>query len=568
MNPLPDTIQARLHPGALERVTRMFSATVSDVLGELLQNARRSGAEHVHVQITERPETYVVHVTDDGRGISDPALLLSFGENGWDEQTVAREDAAGMGFAALSQFSSTVVSQAAGGPAWQASLTPLTFTGKAEAPVRPAMAMPSGHGTRVSFSTRVKPDVITQHAIHATTFYPLKATLGLTAQGKEPQVIALKQRSFLADAPCRADLGGIIAGARIVSPDMQNRCNLNFHGHVASVKLPCLQSLDSRYWAAFLDVQDCPDLQLTLPARKEAIENDFLTDLRDRLLTFLYRAIAQSDVPCMTHDHYLEARRRGVELSVPKARLYKWVPETASGATSYQPPSPKEGVPPGAFLVDRHDTSADDLTVHHALEKAGLLAAAFSPQGRMKGYDWYQALPYLYQYEILIDGVSLHDLDFQARLRIKRPQKIEGVLTFRTNDGSSWSVRTEMDHALVGEPDEWLEGDSAWFLSSKATFDTDGLAGLLEYAFFDAWEDFEADNVDTQRALFRREAQEVACKLLIGDDEALRRTVHGVLKNHLPQLFYGDLHTVIDVRKDRCTVRQQPRTADPEPSSA
>ena len=44
-----------------------------------------------------------VTIADDGSGIADPAVLLSFGENGWSDDLVRREDAAGFGFASLSR---------------------------------------------------------------------------------------------------------------------------------------------------------------------------------------------------------------------------------------------------------------------------------------------------------------------------------------------------------------------------------------------------------------------------------------------------------------------------------
>ena len=93
-------IRARIHKSAIGRVTRMFAATLADIFAETLQNARRAGATRVRVTLTGGPENGPVTVTvaDDGDGIADAAVLLSFGENGWSEDLVRREDAAGMGF--------------------------------------------------------------------------------------------------------------------------------------------------------------------------------------------------------------------------------------------------------------------------------------------------------------------------------------------------------------------------------------------------------------------------------------------------------------------------------------
>ena len=106
-------IRARFHESAIGRVTRMFAATLADIFAETLQNARRAGATRVRVALTGDPENGPVTVTvaDDGDGIADAAVLLSFGENGWSEDLVRREDAAGMGFLSLARRGCAVSSR-------------------------------------------------------------------------------------------------------------------------------------------------------------------------------------------------------------------------------------------------------------------------------------------------------------------------------------------------------------------------------------------------------------------------------------------------------------------------
>ncbi len=105
----PAKIRARIHDNALKRVTRIYASTLADVLTETLQNSRRGGATGVRISVgtlTDQPggETrFTVTIADDGTGIADPAVLLSFGENGWSDDLVRREDAAGFGFASLSR---------------------------------------------------------------------------------------------------------------------------------------------------------------------------------------------------------------------------------------------------------------------------------------------------------------------------------------------------------------------------------------------------------------------------------------------------------------------------------
>ena len=111
-NPPVATIRARVHQSALKRVTKFWASRPIEILLEALQNSRRAGATRVHVTVEaltkgagRAPEPseprLAVTVTDDGAGIEDPAVLLSFGENGWSDDLVAREDAAGMGILSL-----------------------------------------------------------------------------------------------------------------------------------------------------------------------------------------------------------------------------------------------------------------------------------------------------------------------------------------------------------------------------------------------------------------------------------------------------------------------------------
>ena len=107
----------------MKRVTRIYAATLSDIFAEALQNSRRASATRVRIWVaasTARPDEIAaetgdtpltVTIADDGSGIADPAVLLSFGENGWDDALVRREDAAGFGFASLARRNCAVSSR-------------------------------------------------------------------------------------------------------------------------------------------------------------------------------------------------------------------------------------------------------------------------------------------------------------------------------------------------------------------------------------------------------------------------------------------------------------------------
>lgn len=67
--------------------------TQASMLGELLQNARRAQASHIHITV----EGDALTVSDDGTGIADLQTLISIAESGWDKSLQARENAFGLG---------------------------------------------------------------------------------------------------------------------------------------------------------------------------------------------------------------------------------------------------------------------------------------------------------------------------------------------------------------------------------------------------------------------------------------------------------------------------------------
>ncbi len=111
-------------------------------------------------------------------GIADPAVLLSFGENGWDDALVRREDAAGFGFASLARRNCAVSSRSRSPngkvlPGWQVSLLPEHFLGEADAEVRADEEAPFPHGTAISFQATESAAAIRAAAENAARHYPL-----------------------------------------------------------------------------------------------------------------------------------------------------------------------------------------------------------------------------------------------------------------------------------------------------------------------------------------------------------------------------------------------------------
>ena len=195
------TIRARIHETAVKRVTRIYAATLADIFAETLQNSRRADATRVRISVsasTTRPDEtaaatgetpLTVTITDDGAGIADPAVLLSFGENGWDDALVRREDAAGFGFASLARRNCTVSSRPRSldgemVPGWRVQLAPEHFLGEADAEVHDHDEAPYPYGTAISFEATETAAAIRNAAENAARHFPLPVVFDDRTHGR------------------------------------------------------------------------------------------------------------------------------------------------------------------------------------------------------------------------------------------------------------------------------------------------------------------------------------------------------------------------------------------------
>ena len=167
---IPHSIQASIHQDAINRVSQFFNATTPDILNELLQNARRSGASRIEITAGDGRVT----ITDDGHGIKDPAAILAFGQTEWEKKTTLSEHPAGMGLYALARRKLvTVRSKSGNGSTWQVSLTPDHFVGKIPAPVGRIPEDGTPTGTTVTFTNERNDQNIEREVQTAAMYYPL-----------------------------------------------------------------------------------------------------------------------------------------------------------------------------------------------------------------------------------------------------------------------------------------------------------------------------------------------------------------------------------------------------------
>ena len=551
------TIRARIHDSAIRRVTRIYASTLSDVLTEALQNSRRGGATRVRIAIdtlTDRPadntpdtgETRLtVTIADDGSGIADPAVLLSFGENGWSDDLVRREDAAGFGFASLSRRGCTVSSRPRSPdgnskPGWCVDLAPGHFLGEADAEIRTDDSAPFPHGTSISFQATETAAAIRHATEAAARHYPLPVNFEGIPRA-EPGGEELERRAFLDGALHAEPWRGIAFGVFRNRNRGYNDPDLNFFGLTLPVSLPTVETVHGGTWSVRADVGDCPDLELVLPARKEAVENAFLKEMRDAARLAIYRAMAAAPEPRPAFEDWKRAREAGIDIAPPPAQLRPWRPSVANVDDWREPP--KLAMPDhGALVIECDPEPPEAQAFWRAADRTGMATSLFETDHRLSGYDWYDGLDRVTGILTMVasDGkwcplddfpLPEHSGPSAAKLP-PRPAAIRMELAVRPPRGPGRTFDLPADLVFAGEPWGWI-GDAMPLVAVDSTIQPHRLAELLRAGFFSPSDDSDSDSYETQRDRFDEEALHMATRLLLSDEEACRTTIAEVVRREL-----------------------------------
>ena len=568
------TIRARIHESAVKRVTRIYAATLADIFAETLQNSRRAGAARVQISVsspTARPDEIAattgdapltVTISDDGAGIADPAVLLSFGENGWDDATVRREDAAGFGFASLARRNCTVSSRPRSPdgetpPGWKVQLVPGHFLGEAEAEVHAHDEAPYPNGTEISFEATEAAAAIRNAAENAARHYPLPVMFE-DGTDAEATVEELPRRAFLDGAVHAEPWRGLVFGVFRNRHDGYRDPDLNFFGLTLTVGLPTIETVHGATWTALADVDDCPDLELVLPARKEAVENAFLEDMREAARRAIYRAMAADPSPHPAFSDWTRARDAGIDIAPPPAVLRPWRPSMAEADYWRESAKPAEAGPDssgGALVMDCDPEPPEAQALWRAAERDGFAPRMFEADRRLEGYSWYDRLDRATAFSVLASGdgewIWIDDWPRPERARPgaarlpSRPAAIRIELTVRPAVGPHRTHLLPADAAFAGEAWSGLD-DALPLVTEDSTLQPHELAALLRAGFFSPSDDVEADSWETQRDRFDEDALHLATRLLLSDDEACRLSIAEAVRRELMWFVPGD--RAVDIR--------------------
>ena len=526
------TIQARIHDNALGRVTRMYAATLAEAFTEALQNARRAGAGAVRIAVLEDERGgRSVRIEDDGCGIADPAVLLSFGENGWSEELVAREDAAGMGFLSLARHGCRISSRPAGGAGWAVSLEPDHFSGERPASVLEDNSAPSPHGTAVEFRVTERPDAILRAATFAVRYYPLPVTFADSVSDTET---VLERRDFLVAAVHVEDWRGLRFGVvRSDGPAGNHGApDANFHGLTLCLNLPEVATCagERPVWGVRAEIRDCPELELVLPARREAVQTPFLDEARAAARLAVYRAMRDADDPRPTFKDWKRARDAGIEIAPPSPRLKPWVPDLADTWAWNHPDRTLKDLGSEPLVIAWDADPHDHQVLWRAAGRAGFSDRLFEYDRRLEGFDWYDGAPQITGMEATLrhDGRcwSLHEFP-----KTERPDAIALALAIeQPNDKRVLEIPADIVFAGEG----WARVHNSHPLVTRdSTLDTSGLTALLRNAFFSPSDDGDADSWERQSEDFDQDALALACKLLLSADEALKVSIIDAIQRDL-----------------------------------
>ena len=532
----PSTIHARVHDSAIDRVSRFFNATLDDAFVELLQNARRAGATAIAVRAEFLSEgRYRVTLTDDGAGIADPSILLSFGESAWTGETAAAEDPAGIGFYALSKFGCSIASRprahGRAAPGWRAELTPDSFLGKAAASVLPDDQAPDPHGTAISFVTDRNTDCIGSILAGAARYFPLP--VGFNGR-------TLDRKSFLDRAVHTETWNGLTFGAWRNDFPPWSEHDVNFHGRTFRAGLPTIECVGGGVWSARADIGACPEFELVLPARKEPVVNDFLKDMREAAEVAIFRAIAAHETdPRLSFRDYSRANDAGVRIPQPPPALQPWRPPVAD-IDSWREAPAWELLRPSALVMTAEPETHHGQALWRAAERAAISRRLFAPDRRFEGYPWYDGLPRVTNFSVDVtqqgrthtvvhpcgdeNDPPQHTPERSPFCFDARPDAISMRLHVDEPGSRVRTVEIPADLVFMNDEEDYVDEIDP-LVTAASGISPDELARLIRHAFFSPSDDIDSDSRETQKTRFDEDAMRIALTLLASEDEALRHAI-------------------------------------------
>ena len=208
----------------------------------------------------------------------------------------------------------------------------------------------------------------------AARHYPLPVTF----EGE-----TLERQAFLDGAIHAEDWNGLAFGVYRDRGRGYLEPDLNFFGLTVPVQLPTVETVHRGIWSVRADVVDCPGLELQLPARREAVENAFLAEVREAARLAVYRAMAADPDPRPAFADWTRAREAGIELAPPPRVLRPWRPAIADIDDWREPPKPAPAGPDALVMACDPDPP-EAQALWRAAERAGVAERLFEADKRLE----------------------------------------------------------------------------------------------------------------------------------------------------------------------------------------
>lgn len=547
---LPAKIRSQVDPAAVTKVTRLFNNTLGDIFCELIQNARRSGASAVDLRIIDVDTVAWLSIADDGAGIEDPSVILALGRSGWDEDIVRREDPAGMGVFSLAGRDVEVRSCARStGEGWSIRIAADDW--ESGSPIAVALGVhPYGTEIRVPIDEQWSKSLETS-AQNAARYCPIPVRFN----GKD-----LPREDWLKGAATIVEQHGVRIGIYQNYVHRHFSPSINFHGVTVASLLPMVAEKD-RNWAAKIDIVNAPELQLVLPSRKEMVENAALHELRAAVRLAIFRHIALIGSHRLSFTDWQKASDLGVSLPEARNELLAWVPAVAdyNSGTSRQAMTSTDNL----VLMDDFGPPLEQCAAF-ALSKDGRYCGRLAaPDETMTGYGWYDRLPRITGLRFNIDKAGetfeLGGSDFPG-IESGAVERLDLVLTMSGPDPQTLHIPApiaiEYDEGIF-----WSFEEANVLLATPTAVTPAELADLLDGACFCASDDREADSWDTQHDRFLLDAQEMATRLLLGDEAALLERLRAILAYRTQWFVPEGSQFVAVIGREAVDIRIEPAPA-------
>ena len=358
-----------------------------------------------------------------------------------------------------------------------------------------------------------------------------------------------------------------------------NNPDLNFHGLTLAVNLPQVGAIEDGNWLAHADIEACPELELVLPARKQAVETPFLDEMRGAARLAIYRAMAAADpAPRIAFGDHRRAADAGIALPIPPAELRRWRPATAD-IDDWRDAQPYAPVGAHSLVMAADLETPDAQAFWRAAERAGIAERLLEGDTRFEGYAWYDALARVTEIRIDVTEAGVtHPLDALREApdpnsdtptapgfpdALARPDAINMHVHVVRGSQPAEIITVPADVAFVGEGWAWI-GDARPLVTKYSDLTPMQLTRLLHASYFSASDDAGADSYDTQSDRFDQDATHMAIKLLATEDEARKHTIAEAVWREILWVMPRDRDVSINVSGGKVAVEFGPETPAPQ----